>query len=137
MRRKILKLLDRSFEVPLKERDRRRLDRALEASPELRALREAQEALRRKIAAAAAGGFRPGFADRVLERLVSGSGALSAADISSAALQAVFKRFVIVAGLVFLILLSFNLISGELIPRSEVPYYADETLSQLARLPLF
>lgn len=137
MRRRILKLLARSFEAPLKVGDRRRLERALAASPDLRARREAMEALRRKVADTTLPGFAPGFADRVLDRLAARRKPGRDQDVFPAVFHTLFQRFVVVAVLLLIILISYNLSDGGLLPKNEVFFISDMTFGRLLELPLF
>lgn len=136
MRKRVLKLVDRSFEVPLRDKDRRRLDRALAISAELRDRRDATAALRRDAAAQATGAFRPGFADRVLVRLASARDQQKSLEAFFAAFRTVFKRFVIVAAFALIVLLSFNLAAGSFLSKDEVFYVSDVTFARILELSL-
>ncbi len=135
MRRDFRKTLFRSFEPGWPERRRRRLERALARSPELRAEREKTGALRRAVADSGVPGFRPGFADRVLARLASCPAA--AIDVAGLAFRAIFDRFALVAGIVTIILVLFNLLGGALIPSHEIPYASSLTITRLLKTPLW
>ena len=136
MRKRVLKLVDRSFEVPLRDKDRRRLDRALAISAELRARRDATAALRRDAAAQATGVFRPGFADRVLVRLASTRDQQKSLEAFFTAFRTVFKRFVIVVVFALIVLLSFNLAAGSFLSKDEVFYVSDVTFERILELSL-
>ncbi|GEM_PF-1247270 len=138
MKKKILKLLDRSLDAPLGPRDRERLDRALAAWPELERTRENLLALRRDLAGARTASFRPEFAERTLARARSEGLFGAGAEPGFLPVVAGLARRAALAGLILVVAVaSYVLISGELIPRDAVYYVSNLSLDRILELPLF
>lgn len=137
MRKKILKLLYRSFDAPLGRKARERLERSLAADPELRRTREDLLALRRDAAAARTGAFRPGFAERTLARARSEGLIGGAAPGLFPMFAGLARRFAVVGLIMVIAAVSYLLISGELIPRDSVYYVSSLSLDRILDLPLF
>jgi len=69
MEKNLYNLLLRSFDAPLKDEERRQLDRALDASGDLREMRKEIVTLRDGLQATRQSSLKPFFAERVMERL--------------------------------------------------------------------
>ncbi len=135
---RILKLLYRSLDAPLRKRQQARLDRALAGSGELRRQKDEIVAMRTALAEGAAPGFRPGFADRTLARLRTNP-APEAADLAALvrAYAAAFRP-VAVAGLVILaVLVTYNLAHQSLLPKDAIFYASDLYVGKLLQVPVF
>lgn len=137
MKKWTLKLLDRSLEVPLRIGPKRRLDRELARSADLRTFRDERTVLRRAVADSGFRGFAPGFAGRVLSRLAERSALISPLEIADRAYRLVFNRLVLAAGVMTVILLLVNLAKGELVPRVEILYASDLTIAGILKAALF
>ena len=137
MGKRILKLVYRSLDAPLKRKEQERLRRALAASGDLRRQRDEIIALRQAVADGAARSFRPEFADRTLDRLRSGPAREDRLAALLRAYAAAFKP-VAIAGLVILaVLVSYNLANRELMPRDAIFYASDLAVDKLLHLPVF
>jgi anti-sigma factor RsiW len=137
MDKRLLRLLVRSLEGPLKKRDRHRLDRALSESEELRRARDKIEAMRGDLAAGAARSFRPGFPGRVLAKIEADRSELDPQTDHYRRFQAVFPGFALACCLVLAFLITYNLAHGELVPRNELLYACDQTVGEFLSLPIF
>jgi len=137
MDKRLLRLLVRSLEGPLKKRDRHRLDRALSESEELRRARDEIEAMRRDLASGAADSFRPGFAGRVLAGLEAADNEDGRQMLFYAGFQKVFWRFTLAALFILAVLISYNLAHSELLPANELLYASDQTVGEFLNLPIF
>ncbi len=137
MDKRILKLLYRSLDSPLKKRQEDRLSRALAGSPELRRQRDEIIAMRQALADGAGRSFRPGFADRTIRRLRSGPEREDSLAALVRAYAGAFKP-VAIAGLVILaVLVSYNLANRDLMPRDAIFYASDLAVEKLLRVPVF
>jgi hypothetical protein len=137
MGKRILKLLYRSFDTELRPREKKRLDRALKKSEELRRSREETSSLRRAVMNGAVRAFRPGFSDRVMARLQVSPQAGNHLESLSRAFQAVFRRFAFVALLILAVLVTYNLIHLRDISAGDVYYISDVSFGRILPLPLF
>jgi hypothetical protein len=137
MDKKILKLLYRSLDSSLKKGEAARLGRALAGSAELRRLESDLRAMRRALVEGSVRSFRPGFAGRAIERFRSSAELEDRSASLAGAYAAVFKR-VAVAGLIVLaVLVSYNLASGDLLPRDAIFYASNLTVGKLLSVPIF
>jgi len=137
MDKRLLRLLVRSLEGPLKKRDRHRLDRALSESEELRRARDEIEAMRRDLASGAARSFRPGFPGRVLAKIEADRIEDDPQTVHYKRFKAVFRGFALAAFLVLAFLITYNLAHSELVPRNELLYACDQTVGEFLNLPIF
>ncbi len=71
MNKKILKLLYRSFDTELSQKDQRRLDDALEKSEALRLERDRAFAQRQDLAKSGSQSYSPFFAEKVMGKIES------------------------------------------------------------------
>jgi hypothetical protein len=137
MRKKILKLLYRSLDSPLGKKDRGRLDRTLEADPELARLKDDLLAMRRDVANSGARAFRPGFAGRTMARLRA-VGILGGAETGFLQVfLGLTERLVIVGAIVVVAVVAYVFANGELIPRDAVYYVSDLSLARILQFPVF
>lgn len=137
MDRKILKLLYRSLDLTLKEKDQRRLDRALEESVELRQHQADLLAMRQVIADGAVRSFRPQFVERAMNRIQSGGDSAAYEDVLFGAYRTVFRRAA-VAGLVLIVaLVSYNIANKDLLPQDAIFYVSDLTMGKILQVPVF
>jgi anti-sigma factor RsiW len=137
MDRKILKLLYRSLDLFLKEKDRRRLDRALEESTELRQHQADLLAMRQAVADGAVRSFRPQFVERAMNRIQSGGDSAAYEDVLFGAYRRVFKRAAVVGVVILVALVSYNLAHKDLLPQDTIFYVSDLTMGKILQVPIF
>lgn len=137
MDKRILKLLYRSFDSDLKEKDRRRLAEALEESAELQKEKERIFFLRRAVSDSVPGSFPPLFAERVMSRVLSVETREKILAASFDAFRAVFKRFALISFLILIGLVSYNLMCSDFLSQNEICYVSDITLGEILPPPLF
>ena len=134
MNKRFRRLLYRSMDAPIDDKKQRRLQKALDESAALRQEKNEIEALRRTIAESADGSFSPQFAEQVFRRLQTvGFRPLAAFD----AFHVFFRSLAIVTILMLFALISFNVISSELLPQGEVFYLPDVAVVKILELPVF
>ncbi|MEE8376870.1 MAG: hypothetical protein V3R45_00735 [Candidatus Aminicenantaceae bacterium] len=135
--KKVLKLLYRSFDTDLSEREQQRLDEALEQSKDLREERELILSRRQVVADSAVKSFRPYFADRVISQIAAIEDKKDTQESFYDALMFVFRRFAFVGALVMIGLIFFNVINGHIIPVDEIFFASDLALEEILNLPIF
>lgn len=110
MKSKVWKLLYKSFDHELSEKEHRLLNQARKNSPELR--REEKEILRQRRMLAASGPpkFGPHFADRILDRLREEEKPPVTNDVFYHAMRTVFRRVALAAAMLVLVMVSYNII---------------------------
>jgi len=135
--KKIVRLLYRSFDTELKEKEKRLLEKALAESEDLRREKELIQKQRRSLAENTAQSFRPQFAGRVMARIAGLEKEARSAESFYEALKVSFRRFAIAGAVVVLALLFFNLFKGDVLPRDEVFFASDIILEEIINLPLF
>lgn len=108
MKETIHALLLRSFDSKLAAEEQARLDRALKESESLRLDQEQLKVMRSAIRQGASRSFRPFFAERVMRRIESSVQARERLDPFFESLMAVFKPVMIAAGILIVIMLSYN-----------------------------
>lgn len=135
--KKVLKLLYRSFDTDLSEREQQRLDEALEQSKDLREERELIVSRRQIVADSAVKSFRPYFADRVMSQIAAMGDKKDTQESFYDALLFVFRRLAVVGTLVMIGLIFFNLIKGHVIPVDEIFFASDLALEEILNLPIF
>lgn len=112
-KKKILKLLYRSFDEQLSPEDEALLAKYLKDSPWLRAEYQRTTSIRQKIISAGAGNFKPFFEERVLRRKADVSERERAFDIFSMELSLVFKRVTLASALLIAGLISWNITKSD------------------------
>jgi anti-sigma factor RsiW len=137
MEKRVLKLLYRSLDSVLKEKDRQRLDKALAESKELRQQRAEILSLRRAVAQGAACSFRPQFEDRVMNRIRSAAAVPNRPETLIASYQWVFGRLAAVAVFILVVLVAFVLVQDGLFPKDAVFYVSDTALNRILQVPVF
>lgn len=137
MRRKTVKLLYRSLEVPLGKRAGDRLARHLEESPELRAIRENLLSLRRRVADSRVSAFRPGFVERTLALARSGAPGGAAQESFAEACLVLFRPFAVAALLLLAVGVCQALLRGDIIPKDALYYASDLSLTHILQLTHF
>jgi len=138
MNKKILKLLYRSLDTDLSEKDQKRLDDALKKSGELRMEKEQALAQRRAISKSGTQSFKPFFVERVMRQIQSlGPTKKNGFEIFYETFKAMFLRLAIASAVVLLVLVSYNLIKSDIIPQDEIIFASDTTMEEILDLPLF
>ena len=138
MDKKLLKLLYRSFDEALETEDKERLDRALKESEELRREKGRILAQRKTLAESSRGSsFPPFFTERVMHRIEALDPKKNGFESFAEALLFVFRRFAIVGAVIFLLLLIYNLQTGDILSSQEILYTSDFTFEEFLDLPLF
>ena len=135
--KKILKLLYRSFDTALKEKEKRQIEEALENSESLRSEKELILKRRQSIAKNVVQSFRPQFAERVMERITGIEEEAGSMESFYEALKVAFRRFAIAGTVAVLALIFFNLIKGDVLPMDEIFFASDMALEEIINLPLF
>jgi hypothetical protein len=137
MDNKILKLLYRSFDAELNPEEKERLDRALKESEELRKEKEQILAQRQTLAASSVPSFKPFFPERVMNRIETLGQKNNGFESFYETLFLMFRRFAIVGAAILLILLIYNLQTGDILSTEEIMYASDFTFEEILNLPLF
>ena len=137
--RKTLKLLYRSFDAELTEKQRLRLEAALAVSAEFRREKDRILALRKAIARAPAGlsgrdsqtapwpGCGRGPADRRGARRI----------FFFENFKIVFRRIALVSAVLLVALAAYSLTHRDLIPKDAVYYASDVAFGRILQLPVF
>jgi hypothetical protein len=134
MNKRFQRLLYRSFDTHIGNRQEHRLQKALDESAALRREKSEIEALRHTMAGSADGSFSPQFAERVFRRLQA-AGFRPPAPFD--AFRVCFRSLAIVTILLLAALISFTVIGSELLPRGEVFYLPDVSVVKILELPVF
>ena len=136
--KKILRLLYRSLDSELSEKDRKKLEDALERSSELRMERERALAQRQALAKSGTQSFDPFFADRVMARIESlGQTKKNGFELFYETFKVMFHRLANASALVMLVLVSYNIIKSDLLPEDEIIFTSDAAMEEILDLPLF
>ena len=136
MEKRVLKLLYRSLDSALKERDRRKLDSALTESKELRQCRDEILSLRRAVPEGADRSFRAGFEDRIMSRLRSAPEVPNRLEILAESYRWILHRLAAVSVFVLIILIAAVLLQDGMIPKDAVFYVSDTTISGILQVPV-
>jgi hypothetical protein len=135
--RKVLNLLFRSLDGDLKDKDRKKLDEALEKSEELRKEKERALERRRTVTDSADRSFGPFFAERVMNRIDRLGQKTNGWEAFYESFMAAFRKVAIVSAAVLVLLISYNVIKSDIVPEDELFYMADTTIEEILDLPLF
>jgi hypothetical protein len=135
--KRILKLLYRSLDSDLDDKDQKKLDNALEGSEELRQEKERILVQRQVLVKNASQSFGPFFADRVMNRIERLSPKKNGLEAFYESFMAAFRKVAIVSVVVLVILVSYNLIKSDIVPEDELFFMADTTIEEILDLPLF
>jgi len=130
-------MLYRSFDNELNPEEKERLDRALKESEELRKEKEQILEQRQALAESSAPSFKPLFPERVMKRIESLGKKKNGFDSFYETLLLMFRRFAIVGAAILLILLIYNLQTGDILSSEEILYASDFTFEEILNLPLF
>lgn len=136
MNKNILKLLYRSFDDDLSEKERNELKEALKNSEELRKEREKILAQRKTISESGAQSFKPFFAERVMARIDALSEKTEIEPFYET-LKAVFRPVAIASAVAMVALILYNIGIGDILSSEEVFFASDATFEEILQLPLF
>jgi hypothetical protein len=138
MNKKILKLLYQSFDTKLGKKNQKKLDDALEMSESLRLERERALTQRQALASRGSQSFTPFFTDRVMGKIESlGQTKKNGFDLFYETFKAMFQRLAIASAVVLIVLVSYNLIKGDILPQEEIIFASDAAMEEILELPLF
>ena len=137
MDKKILKLLYRSFDDELNPEDKKNLDQALTRSPELRKEKERILAQRRALAESPKPSFKALFPERVMNRIKTLDQEKNGFESFYETLLLMFRRFAIAGAALLLLLLIYNLQTGDALSTDEIFYASDAAIEKMIDLPLF
>ena len=137
MDKKILRLLYRSFDDELNEKERRQLEKAMEESEELQKEREQILAQRQALAASSRPSFKPDFAEQVMDRIESLGTKKNGFESFYETLLFMLRRFALVGAAILLLLLIYNLQTGDILSSEEIIFVSDFTFEEILNLPLF
>ena len=137
MDKKILRLLYRSFDDELSESEAGKLEQALAESKELRREREQILAQRQALAESSAPSFKPLFAERVMDRIETLGHKKNGFESFYETLLLVFRRFAIIGVAILLLLVIYNLRTGDALTTDEIFYASDVAIEEIIDLPLF
>jgi hypothetical protein len=128
--KKMLKLLYRSFDDRLEEKEQQILIQALEDSPELRREKEQIEAQRKALATTAAQSFEPLFVERVMEQVNALGGKTNGLGMQMfyESLVSVFRRFAVAGAVISVLLFIYNQGIGDILSLEEALTMSDTTL---------
>jgi hypothetical protein len=130
MNKKMLKLLYRSFDDQLKEKEQKKLAKALEHSPGLRREKEQIEAQRKVVANTAAQSFKPFFVERVMGQVNALGGKTNGLGMQMfyESLVSVFRRFAVAGAVISVLLFIYNQGIGDILSLEEALTMSDITL---------
>jgi anti-sigma factor RsiW len=137
MDNKILKLLYRSFDDELNEKEREQLEKAMKESKELQKEKERILAQRQALAESSSPSFKPLFAERVMNRIETLGQKNNGFESFYETLLLMFRRFAIIGAAILLILLIYNLRTGDALSTDEIFYASDVAIEKMIDLPLF
>jgi hypothetical protein len=131
--KKMLKLLYRSFDDPLQEKEQQRLIQALECSPGLRREKVQLETQRQAVADTAVQSFKPFFAERVLARVNALEYKTNGLEVQRfyESLVTVFRRVAIAGAVLSLVFMIYNLGVGGNLPLEEALTLSDSMLQEI------
>jgi hypothetical protein len=137
MDKRILKLLYRSFDSNLRDKKRQQLTDALKKSQELQKEKERIFSMRQAVSESARQSFLPLFAERVMSQLNSVETKEKTLVASFEAFRAIFKRFALIAFLILIGLVSYNLLCSDFLSKDDICYVPTVTLAEILPPPLF
>ncbi len=111
IKRKVLRLLYKSFDAELSAKEEQILKQAFGECKDLEHTKQTLHAIRNGLADGAAGGFHPFFADKVMHKINNRNREIRKVYFFES-LRAAFRRVALAGALAILILLSFNILQG-------------------------
>ena len=113
------------------------LEKALKESKELQKEREQILTQRQALGASSAPSFKPLFAERVMNRIETLGQKNNGFESFYQTLLVMFRRFAIVGAAILLLLLIYNLQTGDILSSEEIMFASDFTFEEILDLPLF
>jgi len=135
-KKKIQELLLRSFDTDLSEEERRQIEKALKESSEWLEVKKGFDRQRLLVSENAAKSFRPFFAERTIEKirtLRKNNGRYT----FYLSLRTVFQRIAIAGALLLLLLITYNIKTGDSLATEEVFFASDTTVEAIYDLSSF
>jgi hypothetical protein len=131
--KKILKLLYRSFDDRLKEKEQKKLEQALEHSPGLQQEKKQIEVQRMILANTAIQSFKPFFVERMMAQVNALGGKTNGLDLQMfyESLVSVFRRFVVAGAVISVLLFIYSQGIGDILPLEEALTLSDLTLHEI------
>jgi hypothetical protein len=131
--KKMLKLLYRSFDDRLKEKEQQILTQALENSPGLRLEKEQIEAQRKAVTDTAVQSFNPFFVERVMAQVNALGGKTNGLGMQMfyESLVSVFRRFAVAGAVISVLLFIYNQGIGDILSLEEALTLSDLTLHEI------
>jgi len=131
--KKILKLLYRSFDHRLKEKEQKKLAQALEHSPGLQQEKKQIEVQRKAVTNAAVQSFKPFFVERVMAQVNALGGKTNGLDLQMfyESLLSVFRRFALAGAVISILLFVLNQGIGDILSLEEALTLSDFTLHEI------
>jgi hypothetical protein len=109
----------------------------MKQSEELRLERDRILAQRQALAESSKPSFTPFFAERVMSRIESLSEKKNGIEAFYETLLMMFRRFALVGAAILIILLLYNLRTGDALSTDEIFYTSDVAIEKIIDLPLF
>ena len=135
---KILRLLYRSFDDILNEKEQKKLDEALRNSQELQEEKKRAEKQRQAAAESGSGlAFKPFFAERVMNRLRSEDKREPYREVFFETLLGLFKRVALIGAAACIVIIAYNLAKGENLKTDDALFVTQVTYEEMLELPLF
>lgn len=131
--KKMLRLIYRSFDDRLKEKEQKKLAQALEHSPKLQRENKQIEVQRKVVANTAVQSFKPFFVERVMAQVNALGGKTSGLDLQMfyESLLSVFRRFALAGALISILLFLLNQGMGDILSLEEALTLSDLTLREI------
>ncbi|HLP59755.1 MAG TPA: hypothetical protein VK186_13025 [Candidatus Deferrimicrobium sp.] len=135
---KMRDLLYRSLDADISPQEQKELDYALENSPALKNEKQQIETQRKAISENAERfSFNPFFAQQVMNRINALTGHPSYGEIFADYLFVFFKRMAMVSITLCLIMISYNILSDEILKLIDLLFPSPVTYEAMLKLPLF
>jgi hypothetical protein len=131
--KKMLKLLYRSFDHQLKEKDQKKLELVIERSPTLQQEKKYIEVQRKALANSASRSFKPFFVERVMEQVNTFGGKTNSLDLQIfyESLFTVFRRIAVAGSIISILLFIYNVGIGDILSMEEALTMSDLTLREI------
>jgi anti-sigma factor RsiW len=137
MDKKMLNLLYRSFDDELDPDKRKRLDQALKESEELRKEKVRIQEQRQALAESSKPSFKALFPERVMNRIKTLGQEKNGFESFYQTLLLMFRRFAVIGAAILLLLLVYNLQTGDALSTDEIFYASDAAIEKMIDLPFF
>ncbi len=136
MNKKMLRLMYKSFDIELKQREKIKLNEAIMGAKKLQEEKEQIEKMRGLFEKSRVYSFTPHFAEMVIQRIREKE-PLCHIELINEWLRSVFSRFAFVSVILLIALVTYNLILGEMLTSDELIFSSGVIFEELFNLPLF